>query len=235
MRHFCRRCGGSLDEAAPVEVPWWRRLFFARRRVVTAGERPKRAGADGVGHLLFSLLKWGLAAIVLLALLFYALLPSVRTPVNDRVTSAFTSVRKQFFPHYDPVHPLTAIATSSIPGHTPDKAIDGIKQTYWAADITSDKEPVLILNFAQPTDLAFVLFTSGVPDNFQAQARPQKVHLVFSDGTSKDLTLRDEAKPQQHTIDARQVTRLEIHILTVYPSTQGTAVAVNEVEFWTRN
>ena len=27
VRHFCRRCGNSLDEAIAVRLPWYRRFF----------------------------------------------------------------------------------------------------------------------------------------------------------------------------------------------------------------
>jgi hypothetical protein len=234
IRHFCRRCGNSLDEAVAVKIPWYRRLF--RKRVLSAGERHRGAGAPGVGSLVFRLIRAALLAAVVLGILAYALLPPFRAGVNEKAMSVYTPIRKAVAPRYDPVHAYTATATSSIPGgHGAEKAIDGIKNTYWAGDLARDPKPVITLTFAQPVDLAQILITSGAPDDFQSQARPHELHIVFSDGSSKDIALVDQAKPQQFAIDAKQVSKVEIHINSIYPSLQGKAVAIQEIEFFTKN
>src|SRR5207247_4794005 len=46
VRHFCRRCGTSLDEALAVRLPWYRRFFnrLSRGKTREAGCRPARRG-----------------------------------------------------------------------------------------------------------------------------------------------------------------------------------------------
>ena len=238
-RHFCRRCGQTLDEAIAVQLPWYRRflnrLFGVRTR--EAGWRPHRVGPPNVLGAFWRLVRLALLAIVAIAVLAFLLIPSFHSLVVSRVTTAVTSVRKIVHPNYDPIHPTGAGATSSLAGHLPGLAMDGYVNTYWAAS-AADRTPDLRLSFAAPTDLAEIGFTSGAAgsapaDQFLAQPRPHDVHLVFSDGTTQQVTLADQPKAQFFPLTAKQVTFVEIHILSVWP-TAGPApssVAIAEVEF----
>jgi len=72
-----------------------------------------------------------------------------------------------------------------------------------------------------------------------AQPRPHTVHLVFSNGTAADLTLKDQdaTKAQFYAIDAKQVKSVEIHVTSVYApaGASPSSVAITEVEFRVKN
>lgn len=244
VRHFCRRCGNSLDEAIAVRFPWYRRflnrIFGVRTR--EAGWRPQRVGPPNVMGVVWRVVRLALVALIIVGLLAFLLVPSFHNLVVNRVTSGVTTVRKAIFPHYDAVFPTGASASTSIAGHLPNLAIDKFTNTYWAAQ-ASDHAPYLKLSFHDPVDLAQIGFDSGAAgttpvDDFLAQPRPRQVHLVFSNGTTADLTLKDEdpkvAKNAQfYPIDAKQVSFVEIHIMSVYApaGASPSAVAIAEVEF----
>jgi hypothetical protein len=244
VRHFCRRCGNSLDEAIAVRLPWYRR-FFTRIfgvRSREAGWRPQRVGPPNVMGVVWRVVRLALVALIIVALLAFLLVPSFHNGVVNRVTSGVTTVRKAIFPHYDAVYPTGASASSSTAGHLPNLAIDKFTNTYWAAR-AGDPSPFLKLTFPEPVDLAQIGFDSGAAgatpaDDFLVQPRPHVVHLVFSNGTAKDLTLKDDdpkvAKNAQfYAIDAKNVTFVEIHIMSVFApaGASPSAVAIAEVEF----
>ena len=247
-RHFCRRCGTSLDEALAVRLPWYRRFFNRLFGVRTreAGWRPHRVGPPNVMGGVWRIVRLALGALIIVGLLAFLLVPSFHNGVVNRVTSAVTTVRKAIFPHYDAVYATGASASTSIAGHLPNLAIDKFTNTYWAAQ-ASDHGPYLKLSFHDPVDLAQIGFDSGAAgttpvDDFLAQPRPHLVHLVFSNGTTADLTLKDEdpkvAKNAQfYPIDAKQVSFVEIHIMSVYApaGASPSAVAIAEVEFRIRD
>jgi zinc ribbon protein len=243
-RHFCRRCGSSLDEAIAVRLPWYRRFLNRVFGVKTreAGWRPHRVGPPNVMGVVWRILRLAIIAIIAVALLAFLLVPSFHNAVVNRVTSTVTTVRKAFFAHYSAVYATGASASTSIAGHLPNLVIDTHTNTYWAAR-AGDPGPFLKLSFHDPVDLAQIGFDSGAAgttpvDDYLAQPRPHQVHLVFSNGTTLDLTLKDEdpkvAKNAQfYAIDARQVTFVEIHITSVYApaGASPSSVAIAEVEF----
>jgi hypothetical protein len=239
VRHFCRRCGNSLDEALVVRLPWYRRFFNRVFGVRTreAGWRPHRVGPPNVMGMVWRIIRLAIGAIIVVALLAFLFIPSFHNLVVDRATTAFTSVRKIVHPNYDPIYPIGASASTAIANHPPTLAIDRYTNTYWAA-LPSDHTPTLVLRFAGPQDLAEIGFTSGASgtapaDQFLAQPRPHLVHLVYSDGTSQDLTLTDSEKAQFSAIRAKQVTFVEIHVQSVWPTASAppSSVAITEVEF----
>ena len=243
-RHFCRRCGSSLDEAIAVRLPWYRRFFNRLFGVRTreAGWRPHRVGPPNVMGMVWRIVRLAIVALIVVGLLAFLLVPSFHNGVVNRVTSGVTTARKAIFPHYDAAFPTGASASSSIAGHLPNLAIDKFTNTYWAAR-AGDPSPFLKVTFPEPVDLAQIGFDSGAAgttpaDDFLVQPRPHIVHLVFSNGTAKDLTLKDEdpkvAKNAQfYAIDAKNVTFVEIHIMSVYApaGASPSAVAIAEVEF----
>lgn len=243
-RHFCRRCGHSLDEAIAVHLPWYRRTYYFvfRRRTRQAGWRPRRVGAPNVMGFVWRIIRLAAAAVIAIAVIAFLVIPGFHSLVVDRATTAFTTVRKICCPRFDPVHPTGAIGSSSIPGHAASLAIDTFSNTYWAAS-PSQKVPVLKIVFPDKVDLSKIGFHSGASgtapaDDFLAQPRPRQVHLVFSNNTTKDLELRDEdpkvtKNAQFYTIDAKQVTFVEIFIMSTYPTSgpSPSSVAIAEVEF----
>jgi len=238
-RHFCRRCGNSLDEAIAVRLPWYRRFFNRVFGIRTreAGWRPQRVGPPNLMGTVWRIIRLAIGAVIVVALLAFLLVPSFHNLVVDRVTAAVTTVRKAIFPHYGPVYPIGVSASSAIAGHLPPLADDRVKGTYWAA-IPSDRTPTLTFHFASPQDLSFIGITSGASgtaptDQFLAQPRPHAVHLVFSNGTSKDLNLADVDKAQFFAIDAKQVTSVIVQVESVWPTSAPppSSVAIDEVEF----
>lgn len=248
VRHFCRRCGNSLDEAIAVRLPWYRRflnrIFGVRTR--EAGWRPQRVGPPNVLGIVWRIIRLAVVAVVIVAVLAFALVPPFREGIISRVTSAVTTARKAIFPHYDAVYPIGVSASTSTAGHLPNLATDKFIGTYWAAR-AGDPMPYLKVTFSEKVDLAQIGFDSGAAgttpaDDFLTQPRPHQVHLVFSNGTTKDLTLKDEdpkvtKNAQFYAIDANQVTFVEIHIMTVYApaGASPSAVAIDEVEFRVRD
>lgn len=241
-RHFCRRCGNTLAEALSVELPWYRRLWNRMfHRTYAAGYRHRRVGPPNVMGAFWRIVRLALGLIIVLAVLAFALVPSFRTGVINRVHDTINPLRVQLFPHYDPIHPTGASASTSIPGHLPTLAIDGFSNTYWAAS-PRDAAPYLKISFASPVDLFDIGITPGAAgstpaDGYLTQPRPQTVHLVFSDGTTQNVSVADLQKAQFFSINAKQVTFVEIHILSVWPvaGASHSAVAIAEVEFRTKD
>ena len=239
VRHFCRRCGNSLDEALVVRLPWYRRFFNRLFGVRTreAGWRPQRVGPPNVMGMVWRIIRLAIGAVIVVALLAFLFIPSFHNLIVNRATTAFTTVRKIVHPNYDPIYPIGVSATTAIAGHPPTLAIDRFTNTYWAA-LPGDRNPTLVLRFAGPQDLAEIGFTSGASgtapaDQFLAQPRPHQIHLVFSDGTTQDLSLSDSEKAQFYAINAKQVTFVEIHVQSVWQTATAppSSVAITEVEF----
>lgn len=229
-RHFCQRCGANLSAAVVAKRPWYRRLFPARqpaeagdRRPINVSTGPSRTG---------TVVRWLAVGLVVILVLAYAVVPGVRTKVNGTVASAYTAARRHFSPVYDAVRPDNATSSSAVSTHPARLTTDLLKPTYWAANTSTDKQPVLTLIFASPVDLDRILVTSGAAQDFATLARPKNVRLVFSDKSSITLTLKDDPNPETYDIMARHVTYVEIHILSTYPSAQSSDVAINEVEFF---
>ena len=247
IRHFCRRCGNSLDEALAVRLPWYRRfvnrLFGIRTR--EAGWRPHRVGPPNVLGLVWRIIRLALVAVIVVGLLAFLLVPGFHKLVVDRATSTFTTIRKAVHPNYEPVTPIGASATTAVAGHSPMLAIDGYSNTYWAA-LASDHAPVLVVRFSGLQDIAAVVFRSGSSGSAPADAanlqpRPHALHLVFSNGYATNVSLNDDTTQTQSAFledgKATKVSFVEIHVDSFYAPAGASAssVAITEVEFRTKN
>ena len=244
VRHFCRRCGNSLDEALAVRLPWYRRFFNRVFGVRTreAGWRPHRVGPPNVLGMVWRIIRLAIVALIVVALLAFLLVPGFHNLVVDRATTAFTTVRKVVHPNYVPVTPIGASASTATAGHGPMLAIDRYSNTYWAA-LASDHAPVLVIRFSGSQDIGAIVFRSGASgpapgDASILQPRPRAIHLVFSNGYATDLTLNDQDATQSQTKlledgKAKQVSFVEIHVVSVFPPAGASAssVAITEVEF----
>jgi len=242
-RHFCRRCGNSLDEAIAVRLPWYRR-FFSRLfgvRTREAGWRPRRVGPPNVMGGVMRVVRLAIVAMLAVGILGFLLIPPFHNLVVNKVTAGVTSVRKVVHPNYDTVYPVAAAATSQTAGHAASLTIDRTSNSYWAA-IPTDKTPQLVFTFSEPQDLSEILFRSGAPgaqpSDFLNQPRPKAVHIIFTDAqgkliTATDITLTDQEGSQFYPIEAKQTTTARIQIQSVYPATGAarSAVAMAEVEF----
>src|SRR5207248_7898166 len=242
-RHFCRRCGNSLDEAIAVRLPWYRRFFNRLFGVRTreAGWRPRRVGPPNVMGGVMRVVRLAIVAMLAVGILGFLLIPPFHNWVVNKVTAGVTSVRKVVHPNYDTVYPVAAAATSQTAGHAASLTIDRTSNSYWAA-ISTDKTPQLVFTFSEPQDLSEILFRSGAPgaqpSDFLNQPRPKAVHIIFTDAqgkliTATDITLTDQEGSQFYPIEAKQTTTARIQIQSVYPATGAarSAVAMAEAEF----
>ena len=78
--------------------------------------------------------------------------------------------------------------------------------------------------------MKLLVLTSGAANDFARLARPKTVQLVYSDGTSEELTLKDDRNAVTYPIHARQVTSVAVKVLSVYPVGGSSAVAMTEIE-----
>lgn len=241
-RKFCRRCGSSLVDAEAVAappVPWWKRPFVRKPKEFTAGARPMRRGgsepgtARKGGRVKKTLAIVGGVAAVGLAI---GLLGPWRSSVDKKVGSVKRTVK----PTFDPVHPVAVTASSELKDHPAALAADGISNTYWAESAKGKGEgQALVLQFDPAVDIGKVGVLSGAsgkPEDFLAQPRPKTLHLIFSDGTTTDLSLKDTAKFQSFNVKTKQITKLEVQIASVYSSVQGGQdAAISELEFYQKH
>jgi len=231
-RHFCRRCGAPLAQAAPTRVPWYRRLFPSRQPAM-AGDRHAPTRPVSAGSLIRSFLATLLIVLVAGGALAYALVPNFRQAVNTRVDTTATQVRRLFGAGLVEVHPVTTRGSSELTGHPARFAGDLINNDYWAADVARDPQPTLVFTFDGKTDLDYLLVTTGATAaDYARLARPRTIQLVYSDGTGETLTLQDDPKPTQYSVHARQVGSVAMRVTSVYPTGGSTSVAITEVEFY---
>jgi hypothetical protein len=236
VRKFCSRCGESLATATVASTPWYRRIFPRRKpKVLAAGERPH--GRAGSGHGVdfggvLRIVRNVVVVLILVGAVVYGAVAPVRSAVNNQVNSIIqnfsstTSAPSQ-------VRVSSVTATSSIPGHSGDRAVDPYINTYWAAPFGGNAQPTLSVGFAASTNVTVILVVSGDADNYSAEPRPKLVHIVFSNGGTQDITLADTSKQQTFTLSgANGITGMTIQIKSVYPSTKGNAVSITDIEFF---
>jgi ribosomal protein L40E len=228
-RHFCQRCGANLASAVVVKQPWWRKIFPARS-TPAAGTRSKSAPVERAwSAATFRIVALGVVAAVVLA---YFVVPPLHNRVNSMVGSTYAAAHRHFAPTVSRAFPSDAKASSQLSTHPARLAIDRVKETYWAANTSTDKKPWLRLSFGGPVDLDGILLTSGAGNDYTSLARPKQAQIAFSDKTTLELTFKDDPNPISYDISAHGVTYVEIHILSVYPSAQSPDVAITEVEFF---
>ncbi len=247
-RKFCSRCGNSLATAAKAHISWWRKIIPHRapKKALKAGEtkdkqkKDKLSSTIATGRKIFT---YGGIAILLGAVAISLLQkadPSFKNPITDKVASArhwvgheYTTLKNFLLPSYEPVHSSGDIPTSALPDHPGVLAIDGFKNTYWAADGSRDKTPTLGVHFDKKVTLKKMLITSGDSDNFQDEPRPQHIHIIYSNNKTQDVVLVDKADPQTVTLSgAKDITDVHIQIVDTYTSLKGHDVSIAEVEFF---
>ncbi len=254
-RHFCIRCGNPLHadapalvDVAPAEAPprrrWWHR--FLRRR---APERPwsdpltiADAPLPGEAAKLMAGAKepWkakvarvGPVALAVLGVL--AVLGPMRRPIVRTLESA----RKVVHPNYQAIYPERAEATSTVPDHGPELAVDNAPNTHWSEGApTRGEGEVLYVTFEKAVDLGRIGFFSGAqskPQDFLSQPRPHELVLTFDGVDPKTIRLNDKAEFQSFNLHAENVRVVAIRISSVYVSPLGgTAMSIGEVEFFVK-
>jgi hypothetical protein len=238
-RKFCSRCGASLVTAEKVKTPWWRKLLPRRgAKVRKSGDRPKPGGrgktktALAVGKT-FRLIR----RIVTVALLLGGILYTVWSPFRGWVNQQYVAVQHQvellIFPQYAPV---SATGVECTPETPPDSgcqaAVDGFSNTHWLAPVDA-APPVLVLRFDREVDLSRMILRNGAVDDFQGNHRARKLHLVFSTGKTSDVDLTDNPDPNQYDIaNGDGATSVEIHVVDLFRSVDGTQLALSEIELF---
>ncbi|MEJ2854019.1 MULTISPECIES: NADase-type glycan-binding domain-containing protein [unclassified Saccharothrix] len=229
-RKFCSRCGEKLADAREVPQKWWRRLF-PRREPAAAGTRHRRRGS--VGRTVGRVLRWSLVVALLGGLGLYGLHGQFRSAVNSQALGAVGTVKDWFSNEAKPIRPNDVTANVASPGHEPKLAADNNTATYWSAPL-EPAPPALVLKFDRKVDLAQAMFLVGIPNAFQTAHRPDKVHLVYSNGKTQDLNLVDLPEPKAVQLEGAQgVEWIEVHVETVHRSLQGNEVAISEIELFT--
>jgi len=108
--------------------------------------------------------------------------------------------------------------------------VDLVNSDYWAAPAVP--QPVITIKFAQATDIDFVLVTTGAAADYANLARPKDIRINYGSGAQEEMQLKDDPKATCYGLHGRQEKSAAIRVLSVYPSPQGTAVAIAELEFF---
>ncbi|HTS96579.1 MAG TPA: zinc ribbon domain-containing protein [Streptosporangiaceae bacterium] len=259
-RTFCRSCGAALRPGAAAGEPargWWRRLMarLRGRRPYEAGDRPRgfvahdetpgtrassaRPGPDAVQRIRRArpsprLALARFAPVILVAGLLGIGLGPARAWLTSHVLGLEHKAQAQLAQRYANVVPIRARVSSAAPGHGGMLAIDGIDQTYWltGGDGTG---ATLRIRFASPTDIARVGVLSGEPGGgYTTQARPRTIELIAAGRPPVTLSFLDSPAFQNRPVSLAGVTVVTVVIENAYPGQQGQAVALREIEFFTR-
>lgn len=260
-RHFCRRCGASLEDALRGQrLSWWRRWWravrscFVHRRTYAAGERPdgwaKLSDASTSGGSTkrrwwrprmprrISLGKLALP-LALLSIVGFGLGP-VRAAVTGQVFGLYHHTKGVVAPRYVPVSASGATATSAQRTHDASMAIDQNTLTWWAEGRAGrGRGQRLTVRFDRPVDLARLTVYDGAAEAqypFQPRVRGLRVTLRGPDGVldERRVMLADVRKRQEIDVDGHGVTRVTLRILSTYAGQKGTAASLAEVGFFAK-
>ncbi|MDA8025679.1 MAG: zinc ribbon domain-containing protein [Actinomycetota bacterium] len=256
-RYYCHHCAFVLPPPPPPQPPltrWQRfvrwvkaffaKLFYTRPDTAEAGERLGKSWRSqrddssnetpwqrlkSVGQRFFG------AAVMLAMVLAY--LGPLRSPINNYYTRFKTDIQKRLQLQYVSVYAVNAAATSSLPALPPKNVIDGLSNTYWAAQPTptSGVGQVLTMTFSPSTHLDKIGFIIGADDtaaDYTSQPRPAEVTVTYDGKSHSTFSLVDSASFQSFTIHKLGVTKVSIRIDSVYKSPVGKSVSIAEVLFY---
>lgn len=228
-RHFCRRCGMSLDERPGVPEarrPWWRRLRdFGNGPAPWAGDRPRLR--RGIGRV-FTWLAYGLA----LGLVIYAAF---------NVSTAWNAARDHFAKRAQ-ISPDSAAASRSFGGHPPKVLFDKVNNSWWGPGVSETAEGEWVeARFQEPTRLLDILITSGISakaSDLSEAALPHRMDAVITtaDGkkTTRQIKLDQMSGPQQRKFRAQNVVSVRFVIRSAFNTGSDKQVSIAEIEFFTR-
>jgi hypothetical protein len=167
------------------------------------------------------------------AIVGVAALPDTRAALSERAVGSIRDVERHFLlGDYVPIGLVSAQGSSEAVGHQAQFLV-APGTGYWAADTSQDPQPAVTLDFAQPTDVDYVVITSGAGWEYANLGRPRHVRVIYlPGGASEDLALYDDPKPTRYQLHGRQVSSARLQILDVYPSSQSTLVALSELDFF---
>jgi hypothetical protein len=242
IRRFCSRCGNSLAEAEAVRRPWWKRLIPRRKpKVHEAGSRPGRGSVRRKGpkigpalRRVFPVVRAVVAIVLLLSGILYSVWPPFRGEANDRVLGLKQRAETMVVPQYEPVRPTKVTATAELPDHPAGAVADSFSNTFWAAP-GDGTPPALVFTFDRPVDVQRAILRVGNAGKFQSAHRPQQLHLVFSNGATYDVAVKDTPDAQEVEIrGGAGSTIVEVHVQALYRSLEGTDIAITEIELFER-
>lgn len=242
-RRFCSRCGESLQTATVVPTPptpWWRKILgLFERKAHPAGARPKRRPSLLTLRGLSRTLRRMLFVALLLAGLFYAVFPSMRSLVNGLVIDGKDRVNALIGRKDVAVRPISTTATAELPDHPAGLATDLMTNTFWSAPDAA--RPKLMVVFDHPTRLTRAIVHNGDgTGDFPALDRPRELHLVYFDDSNtvlgaSDVTLNDTPSTQEVQLAGSPgATRVEIEVRSVHPAQRDSDLALSEIEFFER-
>ncbi len=222
------------------------------------GGRKKARIAYRKGVSLFGKMGRLMAIFTIVGIGVVAFVPSLRANVTDRSEGAVDRVRDWFgYAPNDPINSVSVNVSSAsdlVPfaqcrpegaSSRPEDALrDGKAFTYWAEGVGGTGiNTVIEFEFQARIDLNSIGIFSGpgacADADFLANPRPRSIELRFlrDDGVleqvgSERLELIDTADFQSFEVDGDDLDRVQLVILSVYESDQGTATAIAEVEFF---
>jgi hypothetical protein len=177
-------------------------------------------------------------ALALIAFFVLVFVGPWHRSIRHSVSRGYHDVLNEVHTKYTPVHPISATATTSAPGHPAALAIDGASNTSWQTQAPNDGVgQSLIIRLSAASDLDRIGFLNGDQDTPQAyltQARPQRIQLTISGPRpyTKDLTLKDTPSFQTFAVSVKGASSLTITVVSVYRSGQGVNAALTEVELF---
>lgn len=181
------------------------------------------------------MLRTAVAVLLLICGIVYSVYPPFRIEVNERALALKRGAVTMVVPQYEPVRPTGVVATAQLPDHPAALVTDGFTNTFWAAP-GDGPPPALVLTFDRPVELGRAILRVGNSRKFQSAHRPQQLHLVFSNGATYDIAVKDTPDPQEVPIEfgAAASTSVEIHVQSLYRSLEGADVAITEIELFER-
>jgi len=141
----------------------------------------------------------------------------------------------QLTQRYTDAVPVSAAASSEVPGHRAKLAIDGVQQTYWLTEGRDGAGATLTIRFASPQKIDRIGVLSGEPAAaYRRQARPRTIEVTADGRPPVKLSFDDTPGFQNRSVSLRKVTAITVVIKDVYPGQKGQAIALRELEFFTR-
>lgn len=239
-RRFCRKCGTSLEMPQPAvvtRVPWWKQLFGrsappSRPAVARPPRRVRAPGGPGVGRIIARLF----AALVVLAVVLFAAVPSLR----HKITNAGNHIRNQVNPAYIPV-PLQGGAAAGYGGCTNPQLAKN-STVYWYTRSVSDGPQTLTLNVdpsftAQIVRVAFtplVADTSAAPSG-HASPNPEELAVTTTPaGPTNHIFLANPPKFQVVRVSLTHPTQIQVQLLATDPGAAASTCAETGIVFYSK-
>lgn len=233
-RHFCQWCGAVMPNTlvSPITVPHIEQV--ADDEVDSRGRRVPRVSRSWRGTLVAATL-----AFVFLSAILVAVFGPFAFQFRLGTTQVFQAIN-QFIDPYSGNQPniLSATATSSLEGASPEQLAGDDASTFWASApsfIFGAGNSVTVFFDREVTiDRAVVLpgIQNGLFDPL-ALATPATVTLSFDDGTSvtQELELVQSQSDYRQLISFPRTTTLKVtmRIDSVYPPRKGSESLVGEV------